>query len=45
MKVESINFADESDTLCKREREREEKEDRNQGCLRILAGQLGKKME
>lgn len=40
MKVDSINFADESDTLCKRERE--EREDRNQGCLRILAEQLGK---
>ena len=44
MKVDSINFADESDTLCKRQRERErgEREDRNQGCLRILAEQLGK---
>ena len=44
MKVDSINFADESDTLCKREREREreEREDRNQGHLRILAEQLGK---
>ena len=44
MKVESIKFADGSDTVCvcKRKREREEREGRNQGFLRVLAEQMEK---